>query len=100
MYQIKVIDSNAPITVLCPSPTSVQECIYRRLIQAMRQDIAMSVKCNTMREIVSFYATQFAQLDNFDRDETERVAATFETYNGSERFEVTCKNTPYYIAVE
>lgn len=98
MYQIEVIDSNIPVTILCPSPTSVQECIYERLVRAMREDVSMSVKCYTMREIVNFYATQFAALDDFDKD--EMATGRFETYNGSAKFKVKYNTTPYYIATK
>lgn len=98
MYQIEVKDSNAPVAILCPSSTSVQECIYRRLVRAMREDVAMSVRCYTMREIVNFYAAQFAALDDFDKD--EKATGDFETYNGSEKFKVKYNTTPYYIATK
>jgi len=49
-----------------------------------------------MREIVNFYATQFAALDDFDKD--EMATGEFETYNGSAKFKVRYNTTPYYIA--
>lgn len=99
MYQIGIIDSNIPVTILCPSSTGVQECIYERLVRAMREDVAMSVKCYTMREIVNFYAAQFAALDDFDKG-CEKKTGEFETYNGSAKFKVKYNTTPYYIATK
>ena len=96
MYQIEITDSNIPVTILCPSTTSMQECVYERLVRAMREDVAMSVKCYTMREIVNFYATQFASLDDFDKD--EMATGEFETYNGSAKFKV--KYTQHRIILQ
>lgn len=93
MYQIEVIDNATTVTVLCPYLRSAQAFIYDRLVRVMREDIATSVMWATMREIVSFYATQLARLDDFDKD--EMATGTFESYNGNLHFKVTYKNIPY-----
>ena len=90
MYQIEVKDNATPVTVLCPSLSSAQAFIYDRLVRVMREDIATGVLWATMREIVSFYATQLARLDDFDKD--EMTTGTFESYNGNLHFKVTYKN--------
>lgn len=83
MYQIKVKDDSIKesITVICPSAISAKEWIYTQLLRAMREDTAMKVTLATMREIVNFYATQFARIDDFAVDAT--TDGLVEIYHGA-----------------
>lgn len=93
-YSIQVKDDSTKerIIVLCPSVISVKEWLYRQLLRAMREDVAMNVTLNTMREIVSFYDTQLIKLDDFDTD--EMASGTFETYRGA-KYEVNYHVEPF-----
>ena len=93
-YSIQVKDDSTKerIIVLCPSAISVKEWLYTQLLRAMREDVAMNVTLNTMREIVSFYDTQLVRLDDFDAD--EMATGRVETYHGV-KYDIDCYAEPF-----
>ncbi len=83
MYQIKVKDDSTKerIIVICPSAISVKEWLFTQLLHEMRKDVAIDETLSTMREIITFYATQLMNLDDFDMDLIISTVVV-ETYHG------------------